>query len=147
MCISYSNSPSETYLSSALSLTTFIGDLFTQGLLPRSTIHHCLSILVAELNAVEHIHAIHLLLLHANARLWRGKDAASAIKDFVASFTQRASCLAEDSSVMGSTIAKSEIRAWVKVSENHRFPGSYIFSYHNLSCSGNHRHAQSMASA
>jgi hypothetical protein len=72
---------------------------------------------VAELNAIEHIHAIHLLVLHANSRLWRGKDANKAIKDFVASFTQRASCMGDDASVMGNPFKKSELRAWVKVSE------------------------------
>ncbi|KIM78422.1 hypothetical protein PILCRDRAFT_824303 [Piloderma croceum F 1598] len=112
--ITYANPPSISYLSSALSLTTFVGDLYAQGLLPRSSIHHCISILVAELNAIEHIHAIHLLVLHANSRLWRGKDANKAIKDFVASFTQRASCMGDDASVMGNPFKKSELRAWVK---------------------------------
>jgi len=111
--ITYANPPSTSYLSSALSLTTFVGDLYAQGLLPRSAIHHCISVLVSELSAIEHIRAIQLLLLHANARLWRGKDANKAIKDFVASFTQRASCLGDDASIMGSLYKKSEIRAWV----------------------------------
>jgi len=112
--ITFANPPSVPYLTSAFNLTTFIGELFSQGLLPRSTVHHCLSILVSELNAIEHMHAIHLLLLHANARLWRGKDANKAIRDFVSSFAQRASCLGEDASVVGNQFEKSEIRAWAK---------------------------------
>lgn len=73
---------------------------------------------MAELNAIEHVQAIHLLLLHANARLWRGKDAVKAIKDFVASFTQRASCIGDNASILGSQFKKTEMRAWVKVSFN-----------------------------
>lgn len=122
--ITYANPPSTSYLSSALSLTTFVGDLYAQGLLPRSAIHHCISVLVSELNAIEHIQAIHLLLLHANARLWRGKDANKAIRDFVVSFTQRASCMGDDASIMGNPFQKSEIRAWVKVSHGFKKYGS-----------------------
>lgn len=70
---------------------------------------------MAELNSVEHIQAIHLLLLHANTKLWKGKDANKSIRDFVASFTQRASCLADNASILGNTFKKSEIRGWVKV--------------------------------
>lgn len=120
MAINHLNPPSQEYLSSALSLTTFVGALFAHGLLPRSTIHHCLSVLVAELSTVEHIHAIHLLVLHATAKLWRGKDVNKAIKDFVTSFTQRASCVAEsaeEASVMGACWTKGEIRAWIKVGQ------------------------------
>jgi len=115
--INHLNPPTPEYLASALSLTTFIGALFATGLLPRSTIHHCLSILVADLSAIEHIHATHLLVLHATAKLWRGKDVNKAIKDFVTSFTQRASCVAEsaeEASVMGARWTKGEIRAWIK---------------------------------
>lgn len=43
-----------------------------------------------------------------------------AIKDFVAGFTQRASCVGEKAgegaSIMGGRWSKNEIRAWVKVS-------------------------------
>lgn len=62
------------------------------------------------------MHAIHLLLLHANTKLWKGKDANTAIKDFIANFTQHASCMGEQSSILGHEITKTELRARAKVS-------------------------------
>ena len=68
------------------------------------------------------MHAIHLLLLHANAQLWKGKDANNVTKDFVAKFTQRASCIGEQSSILGHEITKDELRARVQVSTVSIFP-------------------------
>lgn len=132
--ITYPNPPSIPYLTSAHTLTTFIGDLFSQGLLPRSTIHHCLSILIAELTSIEHMHAIHLLLLHANTKLWKGKDANATIKDFVANFTQRSTRMGERSSILGHEITKDELQAKVKVAFFFfTLPPSFFLSNRGLS--------------
>ncbi|EGN98186.1 hypothetical protein SERLA73DRAFT_138506, partial [Serpula lacrymans var. lacrymans S7.3] len=57
-------------LSSALAFAAFVGDLFSQHFINQASVHHCLSVLLAKLSAVEHIYAIHALLLHANKTLW-----------------------------------------------------------------------------
>jgi hypothetical protein len=69
------------YVSSALSLTAFIGDLYSHGLIPASQVRICLSVLVEVAECIEHVHAIHLLLVHAGPRMWMAQDAGEFMDD------------------------------------------------------------------
>ena len=77
------------YLPWALGITTVIGDLFIHDLLPVMTVHKCLSILLAKFSTTHHLHAIHLLLLHANKGAWQKHD----IDLFLTTLTWHADCL------------------------------------------------------
>ena len=69
------------YVSSALSLTAFIGDLYSHGLILASQVRICLSVPVEVAECIERVHAIHLLLVHAGPRMWMAQDAGELVDD------------------------------------------------------------------
>ncbi|KII91074.1 hypothetical protein PLICRDRAFT_174400 [Plicaturopsis crispa FD-325 SS-3] len=119
--------PTETYVTAATCLAAFIGDLYTQNMVPAHVPHRALTLLLAGLTTVEHMHAIHELLLHANQRLWTQlPDRNAAVQDFVASFRQRTSTFDAGSTLMGQQIDVSKVQIWVKevVAMMHRWQRS-----------------------
>jgi hypothetical protein len=115
------------YVSSALSLAAFIGDLFAYNLLPVSQIHMCLSLLVGDLSSVEHVHAIHLLILHAGSGAWGVHDEDVFVKNFSQlaheadlcggvegrEFDWANSCGDVGVSLVGRAVHEGEVAAWV----------------------------------
>ena len=111
--ISYKSAPSFSYVASALSLTTFIGKLFAQDLV---TAHHavtCLYLLLNNLVSIEHVQAIHSLLLHATFKLWHDVNvegrANGSTSDFVPCFVHHAKLLKDNMSVLGKSLKPGEL--------------------------------------
>ena len=97
-----------SYVSSALSIAVFIGDLFTRELIPASQVHLCLSFLSEQAQTIEHIYATHLLLMHAGRKVWGIQSAT----DFVSTFVKRVrtaegGCRA--SMIAGRTVEESDV--------------------------------------
>ena len=59
------------YVVSALSVCSFIGDLFRYDFITRPDTVGCIRVLMYNLTTVEHITAIHNILKHAGVHLWR----------------------------------------------------------------------------
>lgn len=59
------------YVVSALSVCSFIGDLFRYDFITRPNTVGCIRILMYNLTTVEHITAIHNIVQHAGVPLWR----------------------------------------------------------------------------
>jgi hypothetical protein len=105
------------YVSSGLSLAAFIGDLFAHELIPASQVHVCLSFLLEQAKSIEHIHATHILLLHAGKKVWEVQNA----RGFVTSFIKRIGNV--DGCGKSSLIAKREVKAtevaaWLREIQN-----------------------------
>jgi hypothetical protein len=64
---------------------------------------------LSELNAVEHVRAIHALILNSGEKLWMGREGGIALRDVHTAFTQRVSAM----NVKGST--RVEVDKYVKV--------------------------------
>ena len=59
------------YVASALSVCSFIGDLFRYDFITRPDTVGCIRVLMYNLTTVEHITAIHNIIQHAGIPLWR----------------------------------------------------------------------------
>jgi hypothetical protein len=94
------------------SVCTFLGCLFSHGIVTQPQIQSCLALLLAELSCIEHVQGIHALLSHAGEKLWMGREAGKALRDFVTSFTQRASAMGNGT----TSIKKVEMDKSVRVS-------------------------------
>ncbi|KAK7054401.1 hypothetical protein VNI00_003595 [Paramarasmius palmivorus] len=68
--ISYLHPPSTELLASAISITSFIGDMFAHDLYPKTQICVCISVIVHELYSVEHLEALRVLIEHSQAGFW-----------------------------------------------------------------------------
>ncbi|KAH7905308.1 hypothetical protein BJ138DRAFT_792073 [Hygrophoropsis aurantiaca] len=101
---------SEEYIHSAYSICCFIGDLFTIRLVGDIVVHHCLSMILAETNALEHIHAIHAIVLRAKAGPWQGRDSLRVVRNFTVTFSQRTSSIREDASLVGHSFTLQDVQ-------------------------------------
>jgi hypothetical protein len=118
------------------SLCTFIGALYSHCILPSSPIHLCFSLLLSELNAVEHVRAIHALIYNSGEKLWMGQEGGIALRDVHTGFTQRVSAM----NLKGS--ARVEVDKYVKVGS---LPRRNCIILMPLLTSGSHRYAEPMA--
>ncbi|KAH7923823.1 hypothetical protein BV22DRAFT_1035880 [Leucogyrophana mollusca] len=115
LALSLRNPASIDYLYSAYSIACFIGDLFAVRLISDVAVHHCLSILLAEMSASEHVHATHAVILRAKERLWQGPDSIRFVRDFTVSFSQRSSSIEENVSIVGDPFKKEVLQHLIVV--------------------------------
>ena len=72
--VTYTKNPSKGYMEyvvSALSICSFIGDLFRYDFITRPDTVGCIRVLMYNLTTVEHITAIHNIIQRAGVFLWR----------------------------------------------------------------------------
>ena len=84
--VTYTKNPSKGYMEyvvSALSICSFIGDLFRYNFITRPDTVGCIRVLMYNLTTVEHITAIHNIIQHAGIFLWReAQDLDAEIWEF-----------------------------------------------------------------
>jgi hypothetical protein len=109
--ITYTQCPTQAYVASAQSLSSFIGELYSYNVVLISQITDCLAALIGGLNSFEHVTAIHNMIQYSESRLWcplPHKPDANLSQVFISTYLQKANTLAVNSSVLGKSVTVEE---------------------------------------
>ena len=99
------------YVSSALALSKFIGELYNYGFLPRTQTIGCVRVLLKNVKSIEHVQAIHAIISHAGIRLWQGSE---EVKEFIKFLFGCTVAVKDNASVMGKEYPPKELERWVR---------------------------------
>lgn len=100
------------YVSSALGLSKFIGELYNHGFLARTQTIGCVRVLLKNVKSIEHVQAIHAVISHAGIRLWRG--GFEEVKEFIKFLFGCTVGVKDNASVMGKEYPPKELERWVR---------------------------------
>lgn len=100
------------YVSSALALSKFIGELYNHGFLPRTQTIGCVRVLLKNVKSIEHVQAIHAIISYAGIRLWRGSE--EEVKEFIKFLFGCTIGVKDNASVMGKAYPPKELERWVR---------------------------------
>lgn len=100
------------YVSSALALSKFIGELYTHGFLRRTQTIGCVRVLLKNVKSIEHVQAIHAIISYAGIRLWRGSE--EEVKEFIKFLFGCTIGVKDNASVMGKAYPPKELERWVR---------------------------------
>ena len=99
------------YVSSALALSKFIGELYNHGFLPRTQTIGCVRVLLKNVKSIEHVQAIHAIISHAGIRLWQGSQ---EVKEFIKFLFGCTVGVKDNASVMGKEYPPKELEKCVR---------------------------------
>ncbi|KAH8086007.1 hypothetical protein BXZ70DRAFT_910362 [Cristinia sonorae] len=98
------------HLSCALAITSYLGDLFTLGLLKGHVIDLCLRMLVDNMVILEHLQAVHALVSHCDEKLL----AFVVVQSFVERLEQAAVRISDNASIAGTRFDQGYVQTYMQ---------------------------------